>query len=167
MLAVFQDGALLAETRYAPNPHHLYNIGNHLAVVDAANLKVSFTVPESGSVMITKEAACWVQSLPGGYTIMDWCLFSDSAGQNQVGPMRRVLQSPMGQDLLHRCENVNFLDGLTPGEYMTLYWGAGCWSQSALPSYCQFLVGDGSGTIVNGQLVGDDWGAAIIQVFGR
>lgn len=109
------------------------------ADVNAA-LAVTFTVPQSGEVLVCLTAYTWV----GWNTVESkWCLRDGST--TVPGTIQRVSNNIQATRVSYRA----WVDGLTPGEKLTWKWGA---------------VGDGTDAAI--LAVGPDDGPAIMEVWG-
>jgi hypothetical protein len=118
-------GDVLAITYYAPDAQVDYTgPGAGLnAIVDAANLAATFTVPASGAVYVRLTAYCTFDDVTGGRSL-GWCLFDSTPAL--VGDHGAVVGDPSGStEYSATCSMVLRVAGLTPGSTETLYWGIG------------------------------------------
>lgn len=133
-------GSLIAYKQYDPATAVTYPTTTTAAAVDTTNLRVPFTVPASGSVLVVLSSRVNVASRD-----FYWTLFSGGA---QVADAEEHVVYDNGADA-SRYSYRRVFSGLTPGASLTWDWAfrhAGAGSTSSL-------------------LVGGDHGAALMEVW--
>jgi hypothetical protein len=107
---------LLAYTSYNPGTaQNISTSSSSFADVDATNLKVTFTVPPSGKVLIRQEATATVNN---GAAVYAWNL--RTTGGSDVTGSSHVI-SATGS--MTRPVTTTIVTGLTPGASVTYRWG--------------------------------------------
>ncbi len=135
--------SLLAVGLYAPSAQTIYTItGTSMADVDATNMKVTFTAPASGNVLIRLNAYCDETGTGEFY----WGLRESSSDIS--GSITRVLRETASQRYLSMPV---YLTGVSGGSHTYK------WSAAVSGGTSRIIVQDGSAT--------GKWGAAILEVW--
>ena len=116
-------GFLAGPVNYAPASVTTYNLGTSgFTALDATNLAVTFTAPDSGNVLVTLSGFV----IEGGTGANIW--FGLLSAGAIIGPTAQVLNSGMASQGLSVTSS-HLVTGLTPSVFYTFEWAA-CADQS-------------------------------------
>lgn len=109
---------ILAYCTYAPSFNQYSTTSGTAADVDSTNLKVTFTAPPSGSVMVHMNAYC---QMYGSVTAGDWLLRDGST--TVTGSQRQMAYDASTAATFSTLNYQNIITGLTAGTSYTWKWG--------------------------------------------
>lgn len=117
VMEVWDAASFLGLTHYDPGSAVAYNTGTSVADIDATNLKVTFTAPDSGAVLVRLTCTAYPTGTTGE---LYWGLREGGAlvaGMAEVGSGRPFIASQV-------IAKTFLIDGLSPGSVHTYKWAA-------------------------------------------